>query len=81
MDQVYEESILAVVAQNVLTQVPLKNGDNKLSADFGRITFEDLDRSKVGPNKGLSIFGSLIQIQLPTLFGFFFISKLFLKLF
>ena len=51
VDAFYEDAILGVVAQNVLTQLPNTAETYTLSKNYGHVPFDRLDRNRIGPNK------------------------------
>ena len=54
-DQIYEENILGVVAQNVINQLPSKREEEILTQEFGQAAYEQIDQVRSGPGKGKTL--------------------------
>ena len=55
VDQVHDEYILAVVAHNVIGQIPSETETENLTQLFGHAEFANVDRTRFNPNQGINL--------------------------
>ena len=52
LDGFHDEAVLVTLVQNVINQFPSTAAFFNLTQNFGHVTYSQLDKSRVGPNKG-----------------------------
>ena len=53
LDGFHGEAVLVTLVQNVINQLPSTAAFFNLTQNFGHVTYSQLDKNLVGPNKGM----------------------------
>ena len=61
VDGFHDDAILGVVAQNLLIQLPNTAEPYTLVRDYGHVTYEQLDKARIGTDRGMYNFEILLN--------------------